>query len=53
MITVIDGSPLLDQLASDHVDTTGPTSDFRLTAGRDRQTAQRFLAKAIRSHGIP
>ena len=35
------------------VDKTGPTIDFLLTEQRDEQTAQRFLTKAIRRHGVP
>jgi putative transposase len=35
------------------VDKQGQTIDFLLTAHRDRKAAQRFLRKAIRSHGVP
>ena len=35
------------------VDTQGQTIDFLLTAQRDEQAAKRFLAKAIRRHGVP
>lgn len=35
------------------VDKAGHTVDFLLTARRDRHAAQRFLEKAIRSHGVP
>jgi putative transposase len=35
------------------VDKRGQTIDFLLTEQRDEQAAARFLAKAIRRHGIP
>jgi putative transposase len=35
------------------VDKYGKTIDFLLTAKRDRAAAQSFLAKAIKSHGVP
>ena len=35
------------------VDKAGGTVDFLLTAGRDRQTALRFLRKAIRNNATP
>ena len=35
------------------VDTHGETIDFLLTEYRDEQAAKRFLAKAIRRHGVP
>jgi transposase-like protein len=35
------------------VDQTGQTIDVLLTEDRDEQTAQRFLTKAIRRHGVP
>jgi putative transposase len=35
------------------VDKTGQTIDFLLTEERDERAAKRFLAKAIRRHGVP
>jgi transposase-like protein len=35
------------------VDTQGKTIDFLLTAHRDEQAAKRFMAKALRRHGVP
>jgi putative transposase len=35
------------------VDKTGQTIDFLLSEHRDEQAAMRFLAKAIRRHGVP
>jgi putative transposase len=35
------------------VDKTGQTIDFLLTEQRDERAAMRFLAKAIRRHGVP
>jgi Transposase and inactivated derivatives len=35
------------------VDKAGQTIDFLLTAHRDKKAAQRFLRKAMRSHGLP
>jgi transposase-like protein len=35
------------------VDKQGQTIDFLLTEQRDEQAAKRFLAKAIRRHGVP
>jgi putative transposase len=35
------------------VDKSGQTIDFLLTASRDESAARRFLAKAIRRHGVP
>jgi putative transposase len=35
------------------VDKHGKTVDFLLTAKRDRKAAQRFFARAMKSHGVP
>ena len=35
------------------VDKEGPTIDFRLTPHRDRDAAEAFLYKAIRTQGLP
>jgi transposase-like protein len=35
------------------VDKTGQTIDFLLTEQRDERAAKRFLAQAIRRHGVP
>src|ERR1700760_4956691 len=35
------------------VDKHGKTVDFLVTAKRDRKAAQRFLARAVKSHGVP
>jgi putative transposase len=35
------------------VDKSGQTIDFRLTTHREEHAARRFLAEAIRRHGVP